>query len=313
MGTALPAAPDTKSFQRLAAELLFASGGSRVTFRLDLPNDNFPVVAEAVTHGARHIKGDTAVGDLRRVETFKHLERTHEILVQNDLDHADPPVPRELIELYQARAQMLAPLTRDGKLTGIISVHYIRGPLEWNEEQIETLRHAQGRAVELLDTDAGSRPKTTADLQDAAVQAILDRLRQSLAVHRCTLRQDVLDAYAFPVTYESRTEDANPLLGDFTIIQTGQPVIDKLLADRSQVVQDDSRNSSTDPLFHTMLEHYGGMRAQIVTPLFHEDSLVAILSVHQLHATRNWSTAEMDLARKALALIERLLDNASAD
>jgi len=313
MSTALPVAPDTKPFQKIAAELLFASGGSRVTIRLDLPNDNFPVVAEAVTHGARHIKGDTAIGDLRRVATVKHLERTHEILVQNDLDNADPPVPRELIELYQARAQMLAPLVRDGKLAGIISVHDIRGPLEWNQQQIEALSHAQHRAVELLDNDAASPPKTAADLQDAAIQAILDRLRQSVAVHRCTLRQDALDTYAFPVTYESRAEDANPLLGDFTIIQTSQPVIDKLLADRSQVVQNDSKNSSTDPLFHTMLEHYGDMRAQIVTPLFHEDNLIAILSMHQLRATRTWSTAETDLARNALALIERLLDDAPAN
>jgi GAF domain-containing protein len=311
---AMPASADFTSFQRTAEELLFASGGSRVTVRLDLPNDNFPVVAEAVTHGARHIKGDTAVGDLRRVATFKYLERTHEILVQADLHNANPPVPDELIELYQARAQMLAPLVRDGKLAGIISVHYIRGPLEWTGEQIETLRRAQSRAVELLEKGAASQSETTAsDLQDAAIQAILDRLRQSLAVNRCTLRQDVLDAYAFPVTHETRTEGANPLLGDFTIIQTSQPVLEKLLADHSQVVQDDSERSSTDPLFHTMLEHYGGMRAQIVTPLFRDDNLVAILSVHQLHTTRNWSTAETDLARNALTLIGRLLGSTPAD
>lgn len=310
----MPAFPDTRPFQRTAEELLFASGGSRVTVRLDLPNDSFPVVAEAVQHGARHIQGDTVIGDLRRVETVKHLERTQEILVQNDLENADPPVPDELIELYQARAQMLAPVIRDGQLVGIISVHHIRGPLDWSEEHIEALRRAQGRVVELVDNDATRQLRTTAsDLQDAAIQVILDGLRQSLTVDRCTLRQDVLTAYAFPVTHESRGEDTNPLLGDFTIVQTGQPVIEKLLADRSQVVQDDSKRSSTDPLFHAMLEHYGGMRAQIVTPLFQEERLAAILSVHQLHATREWTTAETDLARNALALIGRLLESAPAD
>src|SRR5256885_5851104 len=76
-----PLRPEMSAFQRTAERLLFASGGSRVTIRLDLADENFPVVAEAVTHGARHIKGDTVIGDLRRVATVQHLEQTHEILV----------------------------------------------------------------------------------------------------------------------------------------------------------------------------------------------------------------------------------------
>jgi GAF domain-containing protein len=295
------------AFQRTAERLLFASGGSRVTIRLDLADENFPVVAEAVTHGARHIKGDTVIGDLRRVATVQHLEQTHEILVQNDLRHADPPVPDELIDLYGACAQMLAPVIRDGKLAAIISVHYVRGPLEWSEEQIEALRQTQGDVLQILSDHARRQLNTTAvDLRDTGIQAILDKLRKALLVHRCTLRQDVLQAYAFPITHESRADQVNPLLGDFTIVQTGQPVIEKLLSERSQVVQDDSRSSSTDPLFQTMLNHYGGMQAQIVTPLFRGNNLAAILSVHQLHTTREWSAAETELARNALELIGHL-------
>ncbi len=86
----MPAFPDPGPLQRTVEELLFATGGSRVTLRLDLPNDSFPVVAEAVTHGARHIKGDTVIGDLRRVPIVQHLEQTQQILVQNDLQDADP-------------------------------------------------------------------------------------------------------------------------------------------------------------------------------------------------------------------------------
>ena len=274
-----------------------------MTIRLDLPNDDFPVVAEAVTHGARHVKGRSVVRDIRRAPTVQHLERTQEILVQNDLQNADPPVPAEAIELYQAHAQMLAPLIRDGQLAGIISVHEIREPVDWSEEQIEALRRAQARAVELLDQDADG----ASALRDAAIQAILDRLRESLGVQRCTLRQDVLDAYAFPVTHESRDEETNPLLGDFTIVQTGQPVVEKLLAERAQVVQNDSRGASDDPLFQAMLDHYGDMQAQIVTPLIDGDRLVAVLSVHQLGKKRTWSTAEIDLASSAMGLIAAVL------
>jgi GAF domain-containing protein len=295
--------------QRSVEELLFSTGGSRVTIRLDTPGESFPVAAEAVTHGARHIKGDTVLGDLRRFEIVQHLEREREIIVQNDLREAVPPVPDELIALYGAHAQMLAPVTRGEHLAGIISVHDVRGPQQWSERQIGALQQARDELSEMLEAEGPRHLKATeGDLRDAAIQAVLHSLREALSVHRCTLRQDVLKAYAFPVTHESRSQGVNPLLGDFTIVQTGQPVVDKLLTGRSQIVQDDTRNFSADPLFQTMLEHYGDMRSQIVTPLFSNSSLLAILSVHQLHTERTWSDEETELARSALVIAGRLLE-----
>ena len=94
---------------------------------------------------------------------------------------------------------------------------------------------------------------------------------------------------------------------DRTIIQSGQPVIEKMLAERTQVVQNDTRNASTEPLFHVMLKHYGDMRAQIVTPLFREDTLAAVLSVHSLKELRSWSGEETALARSAARLLGLLV------
>jgi GAF domain-containing protein len=207
---------------------------------------------------------------------------------------------------------MLAPLTRDGQLAAIISVHDVRGPRQWSEHEVEALRQAQDALSQILRDRASRKLNATEDdLRDAAIQAVLDCLRNALSVDRCTFRQDVLDAYAFPVTHESRNDDVNPLLGDFTVIQTGQPVIEKLLSERAQVVQDDSRTYSTDPLFQAMLQHYGDMQAQIVTPLFSNGSLAAVLSVHQLQATRAWSNDETELARSAALMAGRLLEGHS--
>ena len=144
-------------------------------------------------------------------------------------------------------------------------------------------------------------------LRDAGIQALLDRLLSGLGVQRCTFRQNVSAAYAFPVTHESRAQGVWSLLGDFTIVQKGQPVIEKLLRDRAQVVQDDSRAASTEPHFHVMLKHYGDMRAQIVTPLFHEDSLAAVLSIHSLGQLRSWTPEETALARSAARLLGLLV------
>jgi GAF domain-containing protein len=72
-------------------------------------------------------------------------------------------------------------------------------------------------------------------------------------------------------------------------------------------VQDDTRKASTDPAFHTMLQHYGDMRAQMVTPLFHEDRVAGAVSVHSLGELRSWTPEETALARSASRLLGLLI------
>ena len=57
------------------------------------------------------------------------------------------------------------------------------------------------------------------------------------------------------------------------------------------------------------LHFYPGldMRAQIVTPLFREDTLAAVLSVHSLKELRSWSGEETALARSAARLLGLLV------
>ncbi len=59
-----------------------------------------------------------------------------------------------------------------------------------------------------------------------------------------------------------------------------------------QVVQDDSACAYDDPAFLRMLEAYGGLAAQIVTPVMRDGRLEAILSLHQLGAPRAWTAEE---------------------
>jgi GAF domain-containing protein len=201
------------------------------------------------------------------------------------------------------RARMLAPLTRDGKFRGAISLHHCLDPRQWSASDQHAMATAQTTILDAFARRETLEPPAREDLRSTATQAVLDHLRVTLGVQRCTFRQPVLDVFAFPVTFESRSEGERSLLGDFTIVQTGQPVIVKLLAERTQVVQEDCSIASTDPLFHKMLAHYGGMRAQVVTPFIVGDELKGVLSVHELRALRKWTAAEKALAAEAAALI----------
>lgn len=295
------------TFQSVAEDLLLATGASRAMIQLAFP-DGFRAAAEAVTHGATQIRNDAFDGALIEPSALKALEREGKIVVADDAGRAAPAVARALVDRFGVRAQMLAPLVSDHRLAGYIAVHHTQGPRQWGAPDVEAVRVAQAAALAVLkEREQQTLTTTKEDLRDAALQAILDRLREALRVHRCTLRQNVNAAYAFPVTHESRAEGVRSLRGDFTIVQSGQPVIEKLLRDRAQVVQNDTRSASAEALFHVMLKHYGDMRAQIVTPLFREESLAAVLSIHSLKELRTWTPEEIALGKSAARMLGLLV------
>lgn len=120
-----------------------------------------------------------------------------------------------------------------------------------------------------------------------------------------TLRRDVPGDYFFPVTDEACRPGVGSLREERTVDLRSQPVV--LLLRQGQVVQDDCRAASAEPAFRRMLETYGGLAAQIVTPIFVDCELKAIVSLHQLGEPRAWSEDEAALAARTAEEVGRLL------
>jgi GAF domain-containing protein len=139
-------------------------------------------------------------------------------------------------------------------------------------------------------------------LRTAALDAIVAALREQVDVDRCTLRLDVRGEY-FPVVHESRTPGTGSLIGDRKVSLQGQPVVEAILAGAEQVVQPDCASASDDPAFQAMLGHYGGLAAQIVTPVREGTTLLGIISLHHLGGPREWSERELALARAGADLV----------
>lgn len=135
--------------ERALEDLREATAASRVTLRLDTPGETFPVVAEVLAPGIRSIRGATEI-DLRAAATFQYLERERRLLVQNDCQRGDYPAPRELIQLYGVKAQMLAPVVRDDRLAGIVSVHYAPATRRWSANDVTALEDAVARVQAIL-------------------------------------------------------------------------------------------------------------------------------------------------------------------
>jgi len=139
-----------------------------------------------------------------------------------------------------------------------------------------------------------------------SVDDILEALLTATGASRVTLRQDLPGDYAFPVTHEALAGGVASLRGERTVDLRTQPVVLELQKGR-QVVQADCRAAYDDPAFHQMLDAYGGLAAQIVTPVFDGDRLSAVVSLHQLGQQRTWTTKEVAAASKAADQVAKLL------
>ena len=135
---------------------------------------------------------------------------------------------------------------------------------------------------------------------------LLARLLASTGASRVTLRRDVPGEDAFPVVAEALAPGVGSLRGERTVHLPSQPVVVEVQRSR-QVVQDDCAVAYDDPAFQAMLVAYGGLAAQIVTPVMREGRLEAILSLHQLGEPRAWTAEEVSAASLAAERLGELL------
>jgi GAF domain-containing protein len=140
----------------------------------------------------------------------------------------------------------------------------------------------------------------------AEIEDVLQALLSSTSASRVTLREDVLGDYAFPVTHEALAPGVGSLRGERTVDLRNQPVALEVAAGR-QVVQDDCAQAFDDPAFHRMRETYGGLAAQIVTPVLSDGRVAGVVSLHQLGSPRRWTEEEIEACRAAATRVGELL------
>ena len=140
----------------------------------------------------------------------------------------------------------------------------------------------------------------------ATLDDVLDELRAATGASRVTLRRDVPGDPPFPVVAESLAPGVGSLRRERSVHLPTQPVVLEVQRGR-QVVQDDCATASDDPAFQAMLAAFGGLAAQIVTPVLRDGDVAAILSLHQLGTARRWTEDEVAAASRAAERVGALL------
>jgi hypothetical protein len=143
-------------------------------------------------------------------------------------------------------------------------------------------------------------------VNDAEIQAELAAVAAALNVQRATLRLPS-DESVFPIAYEHCEPGTRSIRDTPRLDMSKQPVVLKMQAGASQVVEDDCNVATDDPGYHEMREMFGGMQAQIVTANRNADGeIIGLLSLHDLIAPRVWSDAETARARAAADRLDEL-------
>jgi maleate isomerase len=139
------------TFDTMLISLLAATGASRATLRLDdetlgLHSDD--VVAEALAPGEESMRGAGGIKH-RAAETAQWLERHRTLLVQNDFD-SGPVAPEKLRGHFRVKAQMLAPVIRDGRLDGWVSIHEAKAKRDWSDADKAAITEAAQAVIDEL-------------------------------------------------------------------------------------------------------------------------------------------------------------------
>jgi maleate isomerase len=137
----------------ILAQLLASTNASRTTLRLDDAQHGFhidDVAAEALAPGQNSLRGVTSINQ-RAAATAQWVEKNRRLLVQDDLSQGEPRPPEALVRLYGVRAQMLAPIERDGRLDGWISVHEAGSTRHWSAQEQEAVLHAAKQVLGALE------------------------------------------------------------------------------------------------------------------------------------------------------------------
>ncbi len=160
--------------------------------------------------------------------------------------------------------------------------------------------------MELMAGDVHDSREERGTMLAMPFQEIIESLLADLEGSRVTLRQETEGAL-FPVTHEALAGDAGSIIGVETPNMAGQPVVLRVLAGQ-QVIQPDCEAEFVDDApFQQMLGIYGGMRAQIVTPVVIDGATKAIISLHVLGETREWTDAGAARCRAATDAVRAAL------
>ncbi len=283
------------------------------------------IVAEAVANGFRRTIGEEVTDPMREglIERYRdgRVRSMDDIYGENLTD-----CHKELLEGFQIRASITAPVLIHGKLIGLLCVHHCSGPRKWEPEDIDLFRQLAMQLGFTLDQASLLEKQTLnasrSQLISDAVAAMRRTLDESVIMQMATekaltaLRVDRVVVHFFSKDFKSGTIEAESVTPGFAKI-LNRRVTDPLSLECLEKFQQGGYSvihnveaTEIAPCHRDILKSIQ-VQANLVVPMISEGRLIGLMAAHQCSGPRDWDDQDVLLLRQLGMQLGYALDQAS--
>jgi methyl-accepting chemotaxis protein PixJ len=282
------------------------------------------IVAESVGRGWGKAFGRTIEDPL----TEEALERynsgriwTTENIYEDDLSDCHCAI----LERLQVKANIVAPVLRNGKLYGLLCAHQCSGPRVWQDSEIDLFSQLSAQIGFALDQADLLQQQAAAAKQAQLLNEITAQVRESLKLEqifnaavngvRRALGTDRALVYLFDQKWHGTIVAES--VGQGWAVAKGANIADpcfakyveKYQSGRIQALSNIYEAGLTD-CYLSQLEPFQ-VKANLVAPILVAKKLIGLLIVHQCSAPRKWQDNEIIFFRQVAIQVGYAIDQAN--
>jgi methyl-accepting chemotaxis protein PixJ len=297
--------------QTVVSELRYALGTDRIIVYHFDDDWNGRIIAESVALGWEKILGQTVTDPFR--EGLIERYRNGRVRTMNDV-HAETLADchKTLLERFQIRASIVAPILQNGKLIGLLCAHECKGPREWEPGDSDFFAKISIQLGFALDQAETMQKQIRTAQQSKLLSEIVGNMRRSMTQEavlnttvselRYALNTDRIIVYRFhndwngTIIAESVSAGWQKILGEVVIDPFREGLIDRYRNGRVRWMNDITTENLTQ-CHQELLENFQ-IRASVVAPILQNGSLIGLLCAHECAGPRIWQTEEVELFRQ---------------
>ena len=243
----------------------------------------------------------------------------------NVLDAGLTPCHLKQLEPYSVKANLVAPILREGRLFGLLIAHQCSGPRQWQPSEVDWFAQIATQVGFAIDHARLLEQVNTESNQSKALAAITRQIRSSLMEDnvlkttvtetRRALQTDRVIVYSFDEQWYGTVvaEAALPGYPKALWARIKDPCFTEGYIDQYQEGRvKATSNIETAGLTQChlqQLEPYA-VRANLVAPILKDDKLYGLLIAHQCSGPRQWQAAEIELFTQIAVQVGFALDHA---
>ncbi|MGG6266334.1 GAF domain-containing protein [Leptolyngbya sp. AN03gr2] len=306
------------------SELRYALDTDRVIVYEFHDDWNGTVIAESVGAGWKKILGEKVTDPFR--EGLIDRYRNGRVRAMSDIYAAGlTRCHRDLLEGFQIRASIVAPILQNEKLIGLLCAHECSGARKWEEEDIDLFTKLSSQLGFVLEQATLLQKQTRSAARSRLLNEIVDNMRQSLKEEdilnttvselRYALNTDRVIVYFFESNWTGTIVAESVALGWAKILgeQVNDPfregLIERYRNGRVRVMNDVDSEELAD--CHREILSGFQIRASIVAPILQNGELIGLLCAHQCSGARVWESEDVDLFAKLSTQLGFALDQAA--